>query len=456
MNIPDFEFTDETLKRVKEIIKQHLTIESYSIFIEPLKLLGVSNDIIKLQTSFDSHLVTLNRKYKELFEKIVKDFTNYMYEIEFLSDKDSSSSSADDEDNELSNLNEEYTFETFVEGENNSIALRAAKVIAGYTDNLSSENKKIMYNLNICFIYGGVGLGKTHLLQAIGNYIKKNDPSKKVIYLSSEQFYNEVTSHFVKGDKAKREVQERLRNCDVLLIDDIQFFKNKDYTQTEMFNTFNALYEKNKKIVFTSDKKPADLGELDGIEERLLTRFTKGVVTDIHPPDYETRMAIINKKLEKVNLHFSFEVKETIALAMKDNIREIEGCLNSITFFCIMTNSVPTVKMAEEHIKRIKNESNPRKINIYDIKNAVANYYSIPVENFDKRLRTKDVAFARQVAMYLSRTETDNSLPKIGDEFGGRDHSTVSSAIKKISDLLRVNDDLSRDLENIKEELKLK
>lgn len=441
-------FDESALAKLKEMLKSELSAERYNIYIDNLRLGSITSDVIRLNTPIYSNILVLNRFYKEMFESHISDITKYEYKVEFIVSSDEKKAGEADEKKAL-NLNPQYNFEEFVEASCNNIAVEAAKSIAEYAKTISSdEAASTSSHISLCFIYGGVGLGKTHLIQAIGNYVKNNNPDKNILYVTSEQFLNEYVQSIT--NKTMAVFQHKYRNCDLLLIDDIQFIKDKIGVQEELFNTFNELYNKQKRIVFTSDKRPSELG---GIEDRLKTRFAWGLTTDIQPPNFETRMAIINKKLEKVKIDVPMDVREKIANSLTKNIRELEGCLNTLVQTCVLTNQKPNMETAEKVIGRIVNESSKKIISCHDIKNIVADYYRIPVDELDKKKRTKEIAHARQVAMYLTRQITDASLPKIGQDFGGKDHSTVHFAIKKIAELAKVDFKLENDIKIITDEL---
>lgn len=440
-------FDKDTLKEVKKKMREELSAERYNIFIDKLELKSVSEDKIDLLTQRHSDILILEKYYKNTLEAIISDITHYHFEVAF-SVNNEMDTDKHKENNQTVNLNPKFNFEEYVESSCNVLAVRAAKSIADYANNISSDNKNNPGDIKLCFIYGGVGLGKTHLLQAIGNYVKNANTNMNVIYVTSEQFVGEYVNSI--NNKSLPVFQHKYRSCDLLLIDDIQFLKNKDGTQEELFNTFNHLYNNHKRIVFTSDKKPNDLG---GIEERLKSRFAWGLTTDIQPPNFETRLAIIDKKLEKVKVAVPKEVRIKIANAMKNNIRELEGCLNTLVQTCILTGAEADMKHAEDIINRITNESNTKKISIFDVKSVVADFYRVSIDDLDKKKRTKEIAHARQVAMYLARNITDTSLPKLGQDFGGRDHSTVSSAIKKIEEQRKIDEKLANDLKLITDEL---
>ncbi len=315
-------------------------------------------------------------------------------------------------------LNPKYTFDTFVIGSGNRFAHAASLAVA--------EAPAKAYNP--FFIYGGVGLGKTHLMHAIGHYVLEHNPNAKVVYLSSEKFTNEFINS-IRDNKAI-DFRNKYRNVDVLLIDDIQFLAGKESTQEEFFHTFNTLHEESKQIVISSDRPPK---EIPTLEDRLRSRFEWGLITDITPPDLETRIAILRKKAKADGLDIPNEVMLYIANQIDTNIRELEGALIRVVAYSSLVNEDMTPELAAAALKDIIPNAKPRMISILDIQKAVGEHYNIRLEDFTAKKRTKSIAFPRQVAMYLSRELTDFSLPKIGEEFGGRDHTTVIHAHEKIS-----------------------
>jgi len=336
-------------------------------------------------------------------------------------------------------LNPKYTFDTFVIGAGNRFAHAASLAVA--------EAPAKAYNP--LFIYGGVGLGKTHLMHAIGHYVIEHNPGAKVVYLSSEKFTNEFINS-IRDNKADH-FREKYRNVDILLIDDIQFLAGKESTQEEFFHTFNALHEDMKQIIISSDRPPK---EIPTLEDRLRSRFEWGLITDITPPDLETRIAILKKKARAEGLDMPNEVMLYIANQIDTNIRELEGALIRVVAYSSLINQDINVDLAAEALKDIIPSSKPRSITIKDIQTIVGEHYHLKLEDFIAKKRTKSIAFPRQIAMYLSRELTDYSLPKIGEEFGGRDHTTVIHAHEKISKLLQSDVDLQQEIKEITEQLK--
>ncbi|SES22853.1 chromosomal replication initiator protein DnaA [Salipaludibacillus aurantiacus] len=336
-------------------------------------------------------------------------------------------------------LNPKYTFDTFVIGSGNRFAHAASLAVA--------EAPAKAYNP--LFIYGGVGLGKTHLMHAIGHYVIDHNPDAKVVYLSSEKFTNEFINS-IRDNKAVN-FRNKYRNVDVLLIDDIQFLAGKEQTQEEFFHTFNSLHEERKQIVISSDRPPK---EIPTLEDRLRSRFEWGLITDITPPDLETRIAILRKKAKAENLDIPNEVMLYIANQIDTNIRELEGALIRVVAYSSLINQDMNADLAAVALKDIIPNSKPKKITIQDVQKSVAAAFQVKVEDLKAKKRTKTVAYPRQIAMYLSRELTDSSLPKIGDEFGGRDHTTVIHAHEKISRLFTADQELQQQIQEITEQLK--
>ncbi|GAA5416562.1 chromosomal replication initiator protein DnaA [Paraliobacillus ryukyuensis] len=336
-------------------------------------------------------------------------------------------------------LNDKYTFNTFVIGSGNRFAHAASLAVA--------EAPAKAYNP--LFIYGGVGLGKTHLMHAIGHYVLDHNPAAKVVYLTSEKFTNEFINSI--RDNTAENFRNKYRSIDVLLIDDIQFLAGKEQTQEEFFHTFNTLHEESKQIIISSDRPPK---EIPTLEDRLRSRFEWGLITDITPPDLETRIAILRKKAKAEGLDIPNEVMLYIANQIDTNIRELEGALIRVVAYSSLINKDIDASLAAEALKDIIPNSRPKVITIASIQEVIAEKYNIKLEEFAAKKRTKSVAFPRQIAMYLSRELTDYSLPKIGEEFGGRDHTTVIHAHEKISKMLTQDELLTQDIDEIKEKLK--
>ena len=339
-------------------------------------------------------------------------------------------------------LKKNYTFDNFVQGDGNVWAKSAALAV--------SEDLALTYNP--LFIYGGPGLGKTHLLNAIGNEILKNIPSARVKYIPAESFINDFLDHLRLGEMEK--FKKTYRNLDLLLIDDIQSLSGKKVaTQEEFFNTFNDLHNKQKQIVLTSDRSPK---QLEGMEERLVTRFSWGLTQTITPPDFETRVAILQSKTENLDYNFQSDTLEHLAGQFDSNVRELEGAINDITLIARVKKITDiTIDIAAEAIRARKQDiSQMLVIPIEKIQTEVGNFYGVSVKELKGTRRVQNIVLARQVAMYLARELTDNSLPKIGKEFGGKDHTTVIHAHAKIKSLIEEDNNLRLEIEAIKKKIK--
>lgn len=429
-----------------------LSKPSFETWLKSTRPVALKENTIVVEVPNDFTKDWLETRYKELLLDVVKQVSNCSYSINFVSTPsvhgDSSlqltasgegNGQQQKEANYISrektqsspsgqsgsavkvsrpehSLNPKYTFESFVVGACNKLAHAASLAV--------SEAPARAYNP--LFIYGGVGLGKTHLMHAIGHFVQKNHHHTNVLYLSTEKFTNEFINAI--RDNKTVDFRNKYRNIDVLLIDDIQFLAGKEQTQEEFFHTFNALHENNKQIVVSSDRPPKDIPTL---EDRLRSRFEWGLITDLHPPDLETRIAILKKKavLEGVNL--PNEVINFIATKIETNIRELEGALVRVMAFSSLNNAPISLEITNEALKNVIVE-NKNHATIEGIIKTTAQYFGISAEDIQAKKRSKNVAFPRQVAMYLARELTENSLPKIGEKFGGKDHSTVIHAHKKI------------------------
>ncbi len=335
------------------------------------------------------------------------------------------------------NLNPKYTFENFVVGPSNQLAYAASVAV--------SENPANAYNP--LFIYGGVGLGKTHLLHAIGNAIKKNNTNAKVVYISSEEFTNELISSI--QHKQMSQFRNKYRNLDCLLIDDIQFISKKERTEEEFFHTFNSLYENQKQIVITSDKPPS---EIKDIENRLKSRFSWGLIVDIQPPELETRIAIIQKKAELFNLKLSPEIVEFIAQNISSNVREIEGALIKISAFKSIMRRPVTMSLVKTTLQDIVMRKE-KMLTAENIQKTVANHFGITVEQLKSSKRNKEILIPREIAMYLTRKITKNSLPEIKAKFGVKSHATIINACRKIEKEIENNPKLKEKILEIEKEI---
>ena len=449
---------DEELKELWEktldIIKGELSEVSFNTWIKSCEPISMSSNIIKISVPNAFTQEILEKRYKDLVANSIKAICSKLYNIEFLIASEIQNSEEDESekkhnnlksnkkvivnDEMTNNLNPKYTFDSFVIGNSNRFAHAASLAVA--------ESPAKAYNP--LFIYGGVGLGKTHLMHAIGHYVLKNNPNAKVVYVSSEKFTNELINA-IKDDK-NEEFRNKYRNVDILLIDDIQFIAGKERTQEEFFHTFNALHDANKQIILSSDRPPK---EIPTLEDRLRSRFEWGLIADIQVPDFETRMAILKKKADVENLNVANEVMVYIATKIKSNIRELEGALIRIVAYSSLTNREITVDLASEALKDIISKKQGKHITIEIIQDIVASYFNLRVEDLKSQRRTRNVSYPRQIAMYLSRKLTDMSLPKIGEEFGGRDHTTVIHAYEKISDNLNRDESLQHIIDDLTKKL---
>ena len=418
---------DELLTKLKELLKEEVSKISYDTWINPLGIRSIENDHIVFTTVSEYQKDFIENKYRSLVFNTLRFITNkdWTFSVIDLSEEDESEKIISDKNSNIpeaeletnrSTLNPKYTFETFVVGNNNRFAHAAALAVG-------NEPGK---SYNPLFLYGGVGLGKTHLMHAIGNRILENNKKSNVLYDTSEKFTNQLINS-IKDNKTEM-FRNIYRNIDVLLIDDIQFIAGKERVQEEFFHTFNTLREDGKQIIISSDKPPRDIQFL---EDRLKSRFEWGLLADISCPDYETRLAILRKKAQDENIIIDDSILSDIANKIDSNIRELEGVLNKIVARASLTHSPITIEHAENIINEFKYESE-KVISCDFIKETVSKYFSIDKDELAGEKRSNDIAFPRQIAMYLCREIANMSFPQIGTDFGGRDHSTVMHACRKI------------------------
>lgn len=396
---------------------------------------AVANEFIKQRLE--------NSKSIDTLKKCINDVTGENYDVSILSGNEKTPVKSKNE-NLLpeSRLNPKYIFENFVVGKSNEFAHAASLSVAE-----NYEDPSLAHS-NPLFLYGGVGLGKTHLMQAIGHFTQQMDPSKKILYVTSEQFTNELINS-IQTNK-NEQFRNKYRKVDLLLIDDIQFIADKDRTQEEFFHTFNELHGSNKQIVLTSDKPPKDIKAL---EERLISRFAWGLVVDIQAPDLETRIAILRSKADSEGYDVPANVINFIAENVKSNIRELEGALSRVMAYSKLTTGNINEQMAAIVLKDIYDTKKQKVINIPLIKEVISKNYHITIDELDSKKRNKEIAYPRQIAMFISRELTELSLPKIGEEFGGRDHTTVIHAIKKIQSDMNDDTTLKIRINNIIKEI---
>ncbi len=422
---------DELTAKIKELLKPEVTKISYDTWILPLNIRSIEEDHIVFTANSEFQKDFLENKYRSLLFNTLRYITNkdWTFSVIDLSKEGTENVKTDvikDENNDedasaeveinKSTLNPKYTFDTFVVGNNNRFAHAAALAVG-------NEPAK---SYNPLFLYGGVGLGKTHLMHAIGNRIIENNRNSNVLYVTSEKFTNQLINAI--KDNKNEFFRNKYRNIDVLLIDDIQFIAGKERVQEEFFHTFNSLYEDGKQIIISSDKPPRDIQFL---EDRLKSRFEWGLLADISCPDYETRLAILRKKAQDENIIIDDFILSNIANKIDSNIRELEGVFNKIVARASLTHSPITIELAENIINEFKYESE-KVISCDFIKETVSKYFSINKDDLSGNKRSNDIAFPRQIAMYLCREVANMSYPQIGVDFGGRDHSTVMHACKKI------------------------
>lgn len=458
---------NEVKEKWPEII-EHLRVEhellnvSFNTWIKPLKVYDVIDDTAYILVNKDSSVEYIDKKYRLPLMVCIAEITGKEYEIQFVSEDD-------DKLNEIHNasidngqkkktkslaekawLNPKYTFDTFVVGGNNNFAHAASLAVA--------ESPGEVYNP--LFLYGGVGLGKTHLMHSIAHFILDKNPKKKVLYVTSETFTNELIDALRNGKTAGNEsamlnFRDKYRNIDVLLIDDIQFIIGKESTQEEFFHTFNHLHTLGKQIIISSDKPPKDI---ETLESRLRTRFEWGLIADISSPDYETRMAILQKKIELDHLekyNIKNDVLDYIAANVKSNIRELEGSLNKlIALYKLNNNNNPIdIALAAEALKDIISSDNRREVTPELILDIVADHFGITVADLKSKKRDSEIAVPRQICMYLMRTMTDTALKGIGAVLGGKDHSTVKYGVEKIAKDIESDEMMANTINIIKKKI---
>ena len=420
---------------------------AYQAWVLPVKAINIDLENKKLFLSAETDWVksSLEKRYRQTVEKGIEEVLGEPYRIVVMLEEELDApveqTTYTPYTDEL-NLNPKYIFSTFVVGKNNEFAHAVSLAVA---NNPSAAP-------NPLFLYGDAGLGKTHLMHAIGHSIRKNFPEKKVLYVSSEMFTNELIRAI--RENRQMEFKNKYRSIDVFMLDDIQFIEGKDSTKEELFYTFNDLHMANKQIIFTSDKPPH---QLKGLEDRLISRFAWGMVAKIEEPDYETRVAILTKKAEMEDIYLSdaaLEAISTIAQNIPSNIRELEGALNRIVAYANLTNQRITKEMAQQVLQDVF-IAKQKDVTPEDIKRIVAKHFNVKLADFDSSKRSRNIAYPRQIAMYLCREITGLSLPKIGELFGGRDHTTVLHGCEKIAKDLEdnPNSELHQTIEVLKEEM---
>lgn len=425
---------------------------AFTIWFSKLELLSIVNNVVTIKVPMEVHKQMLSDTYKDIIDNAFFAMTGINYNFKYITEdevENFTEPSVPEEQREVeiewnTNLNPKFTFDSYVVGNSNRLAFVAARAVAEAPGTIH----------NPLFIYGRSGIGKTHLMQAIGNYIK--DHSKlKVLYTTSSEFRDEFTGIATSNNKIgyANDFKNKYRNVDVLIIDDIQFLVEAEKTQQEFFHTFNALHQANKQIIISSDKSPDDLKK---IEERLRSRFMWGLPVDIYPPDFNLRCEIIRSKVKNTSIEdkLNDDVIEYIANSCVNDVRHIEGTINRLlAYTAMMVPDKITLDFANEALNDYVNTNIFINNSIASIQNAVAEYFKISVDDLKSKRRTNTVVKPRHIAMYLCRVETDENLQKIGLEFGGRDHSTVSTAVDKVSSELETNPSLNNILKEIKMKL---
>lgn len=438
-----------------EKIKSRISSLSYETWFKTTKLVSLDNNIAKVLVDLPIQKKQLQEVWYKTIVEVFSEITNTSFDFEFVLEDEMELTNNIPVENigvpintpEKSNLNSKYTFDSFIVGDSNRFAYMAAVSVA--------QNPGKAYNP--LFIYGSSGLGKTHLMHAIGNFIIENS-NKKVIYVTSEQFISDFLNMNKKDENGTNFnyidiFKNKYRKVDVLIIDDIQFLGGATQTQQEFFNTFNDLYDDNKQIIISSDRSPDDLKKL---EDRLRTRFNWGLSVNIYPPDYEMRIEILKKKIIGQNMTgtISDDVVAYIANNCDSDVRQLEGALTRVIAYATMFNTQDIdLNLAIDALKDYLSKSSFTKNNIQKIQQVVAEYYNITVEDLKSKKRKASIAFPRQIAIYLCRTLTNESFPKIGIQFGGRDHSTVMHSVDKIENELKTNPQFKNILENLKSKI---
>ncbi len=440
---------DEILNTVKT--EHDISDISFDTWIRPLEVYGVDNNILYiLVPSEQMTLSYISKKYHLPLKVAIAEITGKEYEIRFILPEQTRSigaasarakKSAFMAANEKTNLNSNYTFDTFVVGNNNRFAHSASLAVA--------ESPGDTYNP--LYIYGGPGLGKTHLMHSIGHFVLENNPNANIIYVTSEEFTNEVIESIRSGNAAAmNKFREKYRTIDVLMVDDVQFIIGKESTQEEFFHTFNALHSAGKQIILTSDKPPK---EMETLEERIRSRFEWGLMADIGTPDYETRMAILRKKVETDEMVLRDEVLEYIANNIKSNIRELEGALNKLLAYSNLEKTDITMEIAVKELQNIITPDKPKEITPQLIIEVVSEHFQISIDQMISKNRSSQIARPRQIAMYLCKNMTDTSLDSIGSLLGGRDHSTIIHGINKIDEEYASNETTRGLIDTIKKKI---
>ena len=438
---------EQILRTVKE--EYEISDIAFDTFLKPLSIYSIED--MKLYILVPSEQIGVNyisKRYTLPIKVAVAEITGIEYEIEFILPEQTKSiksflskSPEFIPDSDRTNLNPNYTFDTFVVGENNKFAHAASLAVA--------ECPGQVYNP--LYIYGGPGLGKTHLMQSIGHFILKQQPDKKILYVTSEEFTNEVIDSIRNGNaSAMTKLRDKYRTVDVLMIDDVQFIIGKESTQEEFFHTFNVLHSAGKQIILSSDKPPK---EMETLEERIRSRFEWGLLADVGYPDYETRMAILRRKEEVDGFQLDDQILDYIATNIKSNIRELEGALNKLLAFSNLEHTDITMEIAVRELQNIISPDKPREITPQLVIEIVSEHFNISTDQMISKNRSNEIARPRQIAMYLCKNMTDTPLETIGALLGGRDHSTIIHGIKKITQEYETNENSHNLIETIKKKI---
>ena len=435
---------DSILEQVRD--EKEMTDVGFRTWLQPLVPLQLEKGILTVLFPGDESIVSfIEKRYAFFIKYAIEEQTGIRCTLRFVNTREEKSrvpAPYTAGSYSVANLNARYTFDSFVVGLNNNVAHAAALAVA--------EAPGEVYNP--LYIYGGVGLGKTHLMQSIAHFILKENPSARVIYVTCEKFMNEyVEALGNRNNTTMTDFRDKYRFTDVLLIDDIQFLSNKNATQTELFHTFNALYEAKKQIVITSDRLPKEINDL---EDRLRSRFEQGLIVDISLPDYETRMAILRKKEELAGYNIDNEVMKYIATNVKSNIRELEGALTKIVAYSRINNRPITLEMAEEALRDIISPDAPHEVTLPYILEVVSEHFGISTADIISKKKDAEIVFPRQIVMYLGKDLTETPLKYIGQFLGGRDHTTVLYGKKKIEEQLQTDENLRSTMEILKKKIK--
>ena len=429
---------------VRGKIRRKIGEALFKSWFKPLTLIRYESDVLILGVPNNFVRTRLIEEYHDLIKLTWKQHNKKIKSVEIVLTKDGSVKEDNSKPREIKNkkqtsisptisaeLDQRFTFSNFIVGKPNELAFAAARRVA--------ESQNVPFNP--LFLYGGVGLGKTHLMHAIAHEIKKRNPERRVIYLSAEKFMY----HFIKALRFKDTVsfKEQFRTVDVLMIDDVQFISGKDSTQEEFFHTFNALVDQNRQLIISADKSPQDL---EGIEERMRSRLGWGLVADIHPLNYELRLSILQAKEEKLQVNISQSVLEFLAHKITSNVRELEGALNRISAYSSLVGKEITLDMTQEVLRDLL-RSSQRKVNIEQIQKKVSEHFNVKMSDMSSARRSRTIARPRQIAMYLSKNLTSRSLPEIGRRFGNRDHTTVIHAVRKVEELRDKDNSFDEDVQ---------